>query len=93
MKGVSKPGGQHPRAQEPDLFGTAQPLPPGLAYEPGFITAAEEAALLSHIAGLRFREAQYKEYTAKRRVVSYGAEYDFGAEALRDAPPIPALLK
>lgn len=68
-------------------------MPPGLAYEPEFLSAAEEAGLLAAIAGLEFREALYREYTAKRRIVSYGAEYDFSAQALKRAAPIPAFLE
>jgi len=49
--------------------------------------------LLASISVLRFREARYREYTAKRRVVSYGADYDFGAQELRSAPPIPGFLE
>jgi len=45
------------------------------------------------IAGLPFREALYREYTAKRRIVSYGAEYDFSAQALKHAEPIPGFLE
>lgn len=35
------------------------------------------------------QEAQYYEYTAKRRVASYGSSYDFEARQLRDAAPVP----
>lgn len=37
-------------------------------------------------------DAQYYEYTAKRRVASFGSRYDFEARELRDAEPIPAFL-
>jgi alkylated DNA repair dioxygenase AlkB len=85
---------RNPRAQEPDLFGEApaRTLPPGLAYEPAFIGEAEEARLLAAIAGLPLHEALYKEYTARRRIVSFGAEYDFSAQQLRHAEPIPSFL-
>jgi len=67
-------------------------LPPGLAYQPNFISPADEAELLDRIAGLAFHEALYKEYTAKRRIVSYGAEYDFSAQKLRTAAAVPGFL-
>ena len=68
-------------------------LPPGLAYEPDFIGEADQAQLLAAIASLSFHEALYREYTAKRRIVSYGAEYDFSAQQLRPAAPIPDFLQ
>jgi len=46
----------------------------GFAYEPEFITPAEEHALLATIATLAFTNAHYKEYTAKRRIVVYDSE-------------------
>jgi hypothetical protein len=46
----------------------------GFAYEPEFITPAEEHALLATIATLTFTNAHYKEYTAKRRIVVYDSE-------------------
>ena len=41
---------------------------------------------------MSFHEALYKEYTAKRRIVSYGAEYDFAAQKLKTASPVPEFL-
>ncbi|MEP6608458.1 MAG: alpha-ketoglutarate-dependent dioxygenase AlkB [Burkholderiaceae bacterium] len=37
-------------------------------------------------------DAQYYEYTAKRRVASFGSIYDFEARRLRGAPPVPDFL-
>jgi alkylated DNA repair dioxygenase AlkB len=64
----------------------------GLAYAPAFITAEEEASLLRAIAALPLREAQYKQYTARRRIASFGASYDFADNTLHEAPPIPDFL-
>jgi hypothetical protein len=44
----------------------------GLQYRAAFLTAAEETDLLRLFAALPFEEAQYKEWRAKRRIVSYG---------------------
>ena len=68
------------------------PLPEGFTYEAEFLTREEEAALLAMIARLPLENSQYKEYTARRRTVSYGSEYDFSANALESAPPIPDFL-
>jgi alkylated DNA repair dioxygenase AlkB len=77
-----------------DLFGAAggAGLPAGLAYEPAFIDAAEERCLLEGIATLELREARYKEYTARRRVASFGAGYDFDANELTPAPVLAPFL-
>ncbi|MGZ8273205.1 MAG: alpha-ketoglutarate-dependent dioxygenase AlkB [Burkholderiaceae bacterium] len=74
------------------LFDDEESGPPGLRYEPDFIDAAEEQDLLDAIRALPFREAEYRGYTAKRRIVSYGAGYDFDANVLRPAPALPALF-
>ena len=39
-----------------------------------------------------FTEARYKAFTAKRRIVSFGAGYDFETNALLPAPPLPPSL-
>ena len=44
------------------------------------------------IATLPLEEARYKDYTAKRRAVSFGFDYDFSYSALRPAPDIPEIL-
>jgi len=75
-----------------ELFSCESALPSGLLHRPEFITAAEEAALLEGIGTLDLREAQYKEYTAKRRVASFGAGYDFDENELTPAPVMAAFL-
>ena len=67
-------------------------LPRGMVYEADFITRDEEAALLEEIQKLPLSEAKYKQYTAKRRIVSYGGTYDFSANELTPAGPIPPFL-
>ena len=37
-------------------------------------------------------EAQYYEYTAKRRIASFGSSYDFESRQLRPADPVPEFL-
>src|SRR5262245_2428347 len=75
-----------------ELFGNSQRLPAGFIYKPDFITSEEEAALLGEIAALPLHEAKYKEYTAKRRIISYGGTYDFSSNELTPAGPIPPFL-
>jgi alkylated DNA repair dioxygenase AlkB len=45
------------------------------------------------LAALEFVPAKFQQYTARRRVVTYGASYDYGAHALAEAPPIPEYLQ
>lgn len=81
-------------AHQGDLFGEGDGagMPEGLAYAPDFLSAAEERALLEGIATLDLREAKYKEYTARRRVASFGAGYDFDANELTPAPELAPFL-
>lgn len=74
----------------------APALPPGFAYAEDFLAPAEEAAALAGIAALDLREAQYKEFTAKRRVASFGAGYDprlprSGAGYANELTPAPVM--
>jgi alkylated DNA repair dioxygenase AlkB len=75
-----------------ELFDSAPNRPEGFVYEPGFISREEEAALVKLIQDLPLQEAKYKDYTARRRTVSYGSAYDYGKNALDPAPAIPAFL-
>lgn len=79
-----------------DLFGAPllpRPrLPPGLSYQPEFLSTADEAALLELVRGLPLAPAAYKSYTARRRVVSFGGSYDFETHQLRRGQPLPAAL-
>lgn len=65
----------------------------GFFYEADFLSAAEESHLVERIRALPLAAAQYKAFRAKRRVVSYGGRYDFDAQRLEDAEPIPAFLE
>lgn len=80
------------RSAEPELFPPTSAYPDGLVYARDFLAAEEEAELLATIATLPFSHAQYREYTAKRRTVSYGASYDFSTNRPLPAPPVPDWL-
>lgn len=51
-------------------------LPSGLEIAPDFVSHEQEGQLLRLAADLPFREARYKEYTARRRVFAYGTHLD-----------------
>ena len=76
-----------------DLFGAPQPKPPeGFRYAPDVIDAATETAILRDVRALPFRDFEFQGYTAKRRVVSFGWQYDFDARLLRKADDMPPFL-
>jgi alkylated DNA repair dioxygenase AlkB len=78
---------------QPDLFEPASSLPRGLLYRENFITQDEEAALLATIRTLPLSEARYRQYTARRRTINYGAAYDFQEQKATPAPALPAFLE
>lgn len=67
-------------------------LPQGLIYRSDFLDRDEERALLESIRELPLREAQYRQYTARRRTVNYGFAYDFQHLEAKPAPAIPEFL-
>jgi len=67
-------------------------LPAGLLYQTDFISSKEEADLIAEIQRLPLHEAKYKQFTAKRRIISYGGSYDFSINKLEPAEPVPEFL-
>ncbi|MBY4897137.1 alpha-ketoglutarate-dependent dioxygenase AlkB [Cupriavidus sp. AU9028] len=76
------------------LFGTGmiEASIAGLIYQPEFLTPDEEAALVGIIRSLPLHAARYKAYLARRRVMSFGGNYDFDSNALLPAPALDARL-
>jgi alkylated DNA repair dioxygenase AlkB len=76
------------------LFGgaTAPAFPEGFRYEPDILTPAQEIELLERVRELPFVEFQFQGYVGKRRVVSYGWQYDFNLRKLQEADDIPPFL-
>jgi len=79
-------------ALQPGLFEEPSQLPNGLTFQEEFIDAAEEARLLDGIRSVTLHEAQYKQFTARRRVASFGAGYDYDENELTPAPQIAPFL-
>jgi alkylated DNA repair protein (DNA oxidative demethylase) len=67
-------------------------MPPGLSFRAGFVTPAEEATLLAHIAELTFKPFEFHGWTGNRETVSFGWRYDFSQARVERAPPIPEFL-
>ena len=77
---------------QPQLFADRSAGPGGFLYAGEFISEAQEAQLLELIRALPFEQAQYREWRARRRIVSFGGRYDYSQNTLGAAPPIPPLL-
>jgi alkylated DNA repair dioxygenase AlkB len=67
--------------------------PDGWRYESAFLSDAEQQSLLAIFGALPFEHAQYKEWTARRRLISYGGRYDFARGVLEPASPVPQFLQ
>ena len=86
---MSSPASPDDREGHPLVL--SQP-PEGFVYQPEFVSSAEEAELLAFVRALPLKEAQYLQYTARRRIVSFGGSYDFSHQELRPAGPIPEVM-
>ena len=75
----------------PDLF-APPPLPAGLEYHADFLDRDGEAALIQAFTALPFREAPFRQYTARRRVVRFGHDGYADIGELQDGGPWPAWL-
>jgi len=67
-------------------------LPQGFKYSSEVISPGEEQGLLERIRKLPLAEFQFHGFTAKRRVISYGWNYDFEAREVREVEAIPSWL-
>lgn len=67
-------------------------LPEGFLYQPEFLSQPEEAALLGKIRELPFAAFDFHGFTARRRVVEYGFEYDFGTRKATKTQPFAEFL-
>ena len=74
------------------MFADESARPDGLHYQPDFISAQEEAALIGHIRALPLAPFQFGIYEGKRRVVFFGSRYDFTHQRLEAAEELPAWL-
>jgi alkylated DNA repair dioxygenase AlkB len=79
--------------QQQKLIDTGVHLPTGLVYRPDFITPEEETDILSYIELLPLEEAEYGEYTAKRRHFGFGWGYDHEKKKFIPGPPLPPFLR
>jgi alkylated DNA repair dioxygenase AlkB len=67
-------------------------LPEGFRYHPDVLDEEEEHTLVGEIKQLPFKDFEFHGFSGKRRVVSFGWQYDFNHARLSEADPIPAFL-
>lgn len=82
-------------SMQTDLFSDAEAAAaiPGLRYEQDFLTHEEEMHLIEVFKTLPLHAARYKQYEARRQVMSFGGTYDFTANKLLPGAPLDARLK
>lgn len=74
--------------QQLGFFANGPALPEGFRYQPDILPARDEQALIARLAALPLVEFDFHGFKGKRRVVSYGWHYDFGARELQPATEI-----
>jgi alkylated DNA repair dioxygenase AlkB len=79
-------------AKQLGFFGAGVGMPEGFKYQPDVLSPDEEQQLLGEVRELPFKEFQFQGYVGKRRVVSFGWQYDFNQRVLRKADDIPSFL-
>ena len=96
MTSLFMPTQQLPAAAQAELFAAGAPLPvlpEGMVYQRDFLSRKEEMELIGLVAAMPVKEMNYRGYTARRRVLSFGGSYDFQSRRLDAAPPLPDALK
>ena len=71
------------------LFDQLPVLPDGFHYYPDFITPGQEQQLLAAIQHIELHAMVFHDYTAKRKVASFGYDYSFSTRKLTKGNPIP----
>jgi alkylated DNA repair dioxygenase AlkB len=78
--------------RELDLFDMPARVPDGFIYRQEFISPTEEAELIGEIHQLQLAPFKYYKFTGKRRTVSFGWLYEFGAPDITRGAKIPEWL-
>jgi alkylated DNA repair dioxygenase AlkB len=74
------------------LFPIEPSFPPGFAYHPHFITEAEETKLMKTISKIELHSFQFQGYEAKRKVASFGYDWNFEKKQLSKKKQIPEVF-
>jgi alkylated DNA repair dioxygenase AlkB len=74
------------------LLDSGPTLPEGFKYEPDWLSSDEERDLLGRFSELPFKAFEFQGYLGKRRIVSFGWQYDFNKMEIQRAEDMPAFL-
>jgi alkylated DNA repair dioxygenase AlkB len=80
------------RRKQLSLFEEQRTWPVGFEYGANLLSDDEERELSSIFSDLPFREFEFHGYLGKRRVLSFGWQYDFNHEKLRPVEELPGFL-
>jgi alkylated DNA repair dioxygenase AlkB len=78
--------------EEPGLFEGSPKVPEGFIYRKDFISEAEEQELIREIQKLDLTPFKYYQFIGKRRTVSFGWQYEFGAGDIAVAQEMPSFV-
>jgi alkylated DNA repair dioxygenase AlkB len=71
------------------LFPEYNALPPGFSYFSDFLSSEEEAVLMKSIKEIQLHTFRFQGFEAKRRVASFGYDYNFNNGRLSKGEPFP----
>jgi alkylated DNA repair dioxygenase AlkB len=95
-RGETAPGGEAGNGpavnQQFSLFPNETIGPPGLRYYPDVVTAPVERDLIERIRALPLVPFQFGAFEGKRRVASFGYQYDYAQQRLQEAEQVPGWL-
>lgn len=72
------------------LFPIEQFFPEGFKYFPDFINEKEEQELIKEITNIELHTFIFQGFEAKRKVASFGYDYNFETRGLHKGKPIPS---
>jgi alkylated DNA repair dioxygenase AlkB len=70
----------------------APSLPDGFRYQAEVLSVAAERELVDRMAELEFKEFEFRGFLGKRRVVSFGWQYDYNVQRLQKRAVMPEFL-
>jgi alkylated DNA repair dioxygenase AlkB len=74
------------------LFESNPQRPQGFSYFDGFISEQEENELLVHLSKLELNAFQFQGYEAKRKIASFGYDWDFSTRQLSKGKGVPVFF-
>ena len=75
------------------LFPIEPVTPPGFRYFPDFISREDETALLKEISQIPLHTFMFQGYEAKRKVASFGYDWNFETRKLSKGKDVPAVFE